>query len=801
MPRDEEREESRDANPGYAAFQIAHALATSESHSDPATRERAREKVNKWVSVLEGMLSGSLTIGSRQPMASVPVWATPEVVMGGFATGQLLAAGPLQAHELELAARIAPARAGMERRQLNGYFLTESGLTELTERLRSGCYEIRVPEEGALLVVAWLVANDRADKAREIIDALSPHFATLRFYPIPTQRAKNFGARIFLESVATVRERLRRIAPNPRLLAEREAIQVWTPLYEQMLGLFLETVNGDVPTIAPDDEGRWASLETRRFHIAGGWPCQNYPSGWSERAKALSAAIERARATHKLCGKPGRTNDSFARLHGFLNRCAENSASLSGRDVGMIRLILARHIAKRGAPGSPRFEDIRRRQLAQVATPLHHHLSTLVEERLATHSPDTGLDDVDVVLQPVTNDEADSDKLPTGSPIPPSIARKVSRCLCDTADALVARGIVTSGETLARVIPQFTSGLRAQAFDDLQLRNLYASIYRAFRRRRSLLLLNLEKQVRIEELPWVAAIDEYRRKDISARDLSRQTLADVAALTLRAFPQAILPNKLLQEFVALAKGGELDLPFIEELAADIFMDDFSPKFTQAAKHAAAVMEGTLYARYYDLDCAALRSLSAAKPEPTRRSWFSRNRETPANPFAALCIRRAGADESKRWDVARNGMVIEQAQILTTHNLALLFGPLTLGETLRGELRDMSERCFRWICRRQQVKSDKWHAKLIMLKQTAYAWRQMIFYASLLAPDERQGFIAWAEGHLHEQPADFRARFAPALRGLVLANEGRSLDESTEARPFLGWTQKRHWLLSAETPSA
>jgi hypothetical protein len=38
----------------------------------------------------------------------------------------------------------------------------------------------------------------------------------------------------------------------------------------------------------------------------------------------------------------------------------------------MIRLILARHIAKRGAPGSPRFEDIRRRQLAQVATPLHH---------------------------------------------------------------------------------------------------------------------------------------------------------------------------------------------------------------------------------------------------------------------------------------------------------------------------------------------------------------------------------------------------------------------------------------------
>jgi hypothetical protein len=68
-------------------------------------------------------------------------------------------------------------------------------------------------------------------------------------------------------------------------------------------------------------------------------------------------------------------------------------------------------------------------------------------------------------------------------------------------------------------------------------------------------------------------------------------------------------------------------------------------------------------------------------------------------------------EQARWDADRNGMIIEQAQVITTRNLALLFGPLGLGETLRGELRDMSERCFRWICRRQQVKSDKWHATL------------------------------------------------------------------------------------------
>src|SRR5439155_24989220 len=155
MPRDEMSEKGATANPGYAAFQIARALTTSETHEDAATRERAREKVNKWVNVIEGMMSGRFAIGARQPMPDVPVWATPEVVTGGFVTGRLLAGGPLQAHEEEQLMRIAGRAAGVSERQtLNAYFVNDAGLAELTERLRSGCYDITVPEEGALLVVA-----------------------------------------------------------------------------------------------------------------------------------------------------------------------------------------------------------------------------------------------------------------------------------------------------------------------------------------------------------------------------------------------------------------------------------------------------------------------------------------------------------------------------------------------------------------------------------------------------------------------------------------------------------------------
>lgn len=789
------------ANPNYAAFQIAKALTTSETHDDPATRERAREKVNRWAKVLEGMFSGQLAIGSRQPIQGTPVWATPEVVTGGFVTGHLLAGGPLLPHEQEQLKRIGSASGVAERQTLNAYFITEVGLAELTERLLSGCYEVTIPEEAALLVVAWLAANGHAENARQLLDIISPHFATLRFHPIPTQRPASFGARVFLESVGTTLERVRRIRPNPHILAQREAIHIWTPLYDRMVRLFLETMSGDIPAIQPDSEGRWISPDTKKFSVVGGWPCQRYAAGWKEQAQQALADCEQARSLHALCGKPARTGDSFARLRGYLKRCVEKPESLTGRDVGMIRLILARHVTKRGEPDSEKFRQIHERQAEQAAGPAHHEIASVIQHRLASYPPEAGLEILDSIIQPVTADDGHGSQVPPGTVIPPSICRKVSRCLCETADVLVERGIITSSEILARVIPQFTSGLWAVGFADPHLRNLYAAIYRAFRRRRSLLLLNLESQVRIEELPWVAAMERFRSKDLSARELSRQTLKEVAVLTIRAFPHAILPNKLLQEMRSLAKGAELNLPLVEELAADIFMDDFSPKFTEAAKQAAELLEGSLYARYFGIDCAAVRRLPETKSE---RIWLWFRKEASPNPLVELCIARAGVTDAARGDVARNGMVIEQAQILTTQNLAVLSRAFNLGEELRHDLRDMAERCFKWICRRQQAKTDNWHATLIMLKNTAYAWRQMVFYLSHVPSEDVRVFLEWADEHLHQQADAFRIRFSPALRGLAAAHAGHSLDDrSQSACRFLGWTKTRHWLLgeaSAQTNS-
>jgi hypothetical protein len=86
----------------------------------------------------------------------------------------------------------------------------------------------------------------------------------------------------------------------------------------------------------------------------------------------------------------------------------------------------------------------------------------------------------------------------------------------------------------------------------------------------------------------------------------------------------------------------------------------------------------------------------------------------------------------------------------------------------------------------------------MLKNTAYAWRQMVFYLALLPPPEVQTFLAWAEEHLQRQSQAFQSGFRPAMKGLVLAAEGQSLDANSSkrhgARRFTGWSKERHWLL-------
>ena len=750
---------------GFAAWQLARALTAGARHPDAAARQRATGRVAAWSQILGHLAAGSADYGARTPIRDVPAWATLEVMTGGFATGNLLAGGPLQPHEHALLARLPAAGPLPERLALNAYFLTDAGLAELQAWLHSGLYDVRVPEEGALPAVAWLAANGHADAAGAIVDAITPFLATLRFYPAPADRPPPAGPHVHVQDVGAVRAQMAAMPPHRHVAAQKAAVDVWAPLHDRTLSLFAETMDADA------------------------WPCRRRPPDWTARAGALLADHAAARAAHAVPSRYRKAGSHHAQLYAFLQRCAVSFDPLTGFEVGRIRHILACSIAKRGLPSGEASRAYRRRQAHDVRAPLHKDIAGVVERRLAACPDGGGLDDIGAVLAPVAADEGGA-AVPAGTAIPPYIARKVERCMNETTDVLVRRGLIASAEALAHVLPQMTSGLRSMGIDDPELRTLYAALYRAFRRRRSLLLLNLQSQVRIEELPWVAALDRLRNDKLSGRAAARQALEATVLLAFEHFPHAILPNRLVRELGGLAATAGIDMPLVDELATDIFMGTFAPKFADAARLAGTLLRGSPYATYYRIDYDALAGPAAAPPPARRFGWRRQDARMKGPDFAALCAARAGVPAGG-WRPARNGMIIEQQQILTTQNLAALVVRLDLRPALAAYLPDMILACFRWICARNQMRQDDRHGQLIRAKNTAYAWRQMIFFLSLMPAQEARACMDRADAWLACQAPAWQARLRPAFGALQCALDGIV---PPPGGILLGWSEGRHPLV-------
>jgi hypothetical protein len=760
------------ASPGFALGQLARALTTAAEHADEATRERARARIETWRRVFDGMMSGALEIGSRTPVKA-PAWATLEVAHGGFATGRLLAGGELLPHERVMLAQLGLPADERARVALNAWFLGDDGLAGLRARLGAGTYRIDVPEEAALLVVAWLLDAGDGDGARQILEQVGPWLGQLRFYPQPAEAPRDDdepggdapGGRdvVCVQPVAVTVRQLDGLREREARLREREWVLGWAPLCDRMAALFGETV-------------------------VAGWPCQIYPTGWDERARALVVDMTARREAPHRCGRRvDHPRQNLPRLHALLAQAADAPQSLTGYQVGEIRGILHRIEAKRGLPGSERLARLRGEQTRLARRPTRVEWARLVSARLATVPGDRGLETLAGLFAAVSSDEAEVFGVPAHVEPPAELLLPiVERSLEAPVERLVERGVIGSAEALARVVPQLAGPVVAAGVRDPVLRRLYAALYQAFRRRRSLLLLWLQHQVKLSELPWAAAVTGTRVDDAATQLAARAALGRVVDVALVAWPETILPNKLLQEVRALVERAGVGLPIVDEIAADIFMGELSAKFLRAAQRAARFLDGTLYATYYDLPVRRLARLD----DVASSRWG-----TPTSPgFMKLCMERAGAD-SPFGSPAHNGTILEQSQILTTHNLAVLIGGLGLSPKVAVRLPSMARRCWEDVVRSLQVARPRRIHQLRAVKNAAYAWRQMIFFASLLPVAERAAFIGWAGEQLEAQPEPFRRRFGPVYAGLCLAATGMSPGAHTapEARVFLGWCDGGHWL--------
>lgn len=511
-------------NPQYALAQLERALITAEAHPDRETERRALARVEAWIRVIEGMRSGALQSGSRTPTAA-PSWATLEVIHGGFATGELLANGPLLAHEEGLAKRLGIEPS--DRLAFALHFLSDMGRAELHAMLASGCFRIDVPEEGALLSAVALLAHGASEQAAEVIEAIAPYFDRLRFYPQPETRPNAPVSTVHVATVGEMRAELARLDTPLEIQRMNEALTIWAPLTDRAVDLFLETVEDRTP-------------------------CRIFPLDWHARAAVLLADHARARSAHRLCTKPHRPKENLAILMRALTRIAQEQAALSKRELGLVRVAIEGHVKKHGAPGSERRQAHRTTQARIASLPTRGESAQVLTARLESLPADQGLDSLDEVGAP----------MPTG-PLWPSVRAKLERCLEASMEELIARGVLTSAEALAEVLPQISAHVRALGFTDPAVARLYAAIDAAFRRRRSLLLLNYQSQVKLEELPWVAALEPLRTADANSKDGANQLFSHVTSLAIESFPQAVVPNPLLGELRELAKRAGLEIPLVD----------------------------------------------------------------------------------------------------------------------------------------------------------------------------------------------------------------------------------------------
>ena len=154
---------------------------------------------------------------------------------------------------------------------------------------------------------------------------MTPFFDRLRFYPVPHATASRLSGDVSVETAGEVRARLARRKAQLDVLRMNEAILIWAPLYDRTVALFLETLDGDLPRLAPSASGAQV--------VEGGWPCRRSPADFSSRAHAILDDYAKLRNHHRLCTKPEKPKENFARLRRLLDAAAPDPTKLELRDV------------------------------------------------------------------------------------------------------------------------------------------------------------------------------------------------------------------------------------------------------------------------------------------------------------------------------------------------------------------------------------------------------------------------------------------------------------------------------------
>ncbi|GAB3690207.1 hypothetical protein [Nocardiopsis oceani] len=648
------------------------------------------------------------------------------------------------------------------RSALYAHHLSRDGFAHLTALLESRDYHLVNPEEASLLAVAWLVRAGHVPAALRLMAALEPQVSELPLTPLPGASASGRPTR-HRDGIAEVAAQLRADAarpqrprntkaartgnPGPRALAQHEALTVWNPFTDRVLTHWLATLGPD---------GR---VDAHR------------PDGWTEQATALLAEYGELAEQHPHCTKHRKPKENLAVLLAAL-RDAVPSNRLTARRRGLLCNAVTAMLRKRGTPGSAQHAALRSAQATQDAL--------------------------------------------TARPVPEAAPAPASRF---PSNEILAKALV-------HALPGVRIALSGTGTDDPALAHLltehqrtciphYPAHFWDHRHPRPRpdpsrfpappWAQGSRPQRPDRHEPWLQALRAHLSHPGQEHEAHRALLVEVHGLYAEAFPASPLASNLAGGLNRVsATTGSLP-PFLPQVATHTFFPEFSPRFAKAARLAADQLADTVYSRYYGIDTALVRALPEERREGpeyvrvTHNTWRLTNDHAYREPtaFARLCRTRTGMEpgstrEALRWgrrraDVA-DSMMIEQAQVLTTHNLATL---VDLGWVPESGWADLALRAHTVT---SGALLDLHHGVAVerRLRRAATSWRQSLFYLSHCTDTEQRQSLARMVADAAALPAHTRPRMEALLAGLAEAVEGTRAADSTQ---FLGWSWEPHWLLS------
>ena len=543
-------------------------------------------KVSEHVEVITGVLTKGASIGGRTDHGR-PAWVTPEITKSGFSSGNHLAGGPLKQHELDIIKDIDDKTdVSSIRYAINKWCLTDKkGQEWITDLAKSGQYGANTMEE---LAIMSIVLVGKRKKTSELVSEIEPWFKDLRFFPEP--KSVNLS----------------------ELAVPRSSIWSVERLHQRL--------HGETSTLVHSmDLKKHSMVKLEKFN-------ESYVAIYNKSKEILQLFYGR---------KTRRSNnvESFKAFvfdvkkvmneFGLEKRIAKSTA---GKLLDAIEVFIEfgmetkksflKHIEFHVGNASSKIE-----LRSRTPEDMIKHLQSSID----------GIKEFMNIIEPMRDSSGIEKETVDGLSLKfPDLKKSIGKTTLGTLTELCDYGLIDSAEMFADQVVTISAISHSTAFKKGPYQVLARNMYSTFSARRSKLLLNLETQVKMSEIPWFTVFEEvFRVKVIDTDEISKSVFLDY----LSNFPGTQMPNNFVDVMSRqLGRNG-----LVKEIAADIFMGQFVKTFGAQAKERESVLgEDTPYGSYYSVSILGFPKGSESKTVDAKNLISSVKKEPEKEPEEPEC---------------------------------------------------------------------------------------------------------------------------------------------------------------------